>query len=282
MGARLPLVLLWTALLAAACSPRAREYELQGVVVSVDASRQEITIKHDDIPRFMPGMTMPFKVKDPALLRGRVAGDLVRGTLVVEDENAHLRALERTGSGPAPEVLPASTGTLPAGAEVPDAIFVDQDGGARRLSSWRGQAVVVTFTYTRCPIPNFCPLMDRHFAAVQRVVSADDRLRGRVRLLSVSIDPDHDRPPVLAAHASRVGADPAVWSLLTGTPGEVETFASRFGTSILRDSSSPQDIVHNLRTAVIDPGGSLAAVLRGNEWSPDDLVTAVRKALGSR
>src|SRR5688572_12258499 len=160
MGLRSAMVLMLAASVAAGCAPRPREYELRGVVVAVDSTRQEITIKHDDIPRFMPGMTMPFRVKDAALLEGRVPGDLVRATLVVEDNGAHLRALERTGSAPAPPVEAAPPRPLEPGAEVPDASFVDQDGATRRFSSWRGHALAVTFMYTRCPIPNFCPLMD--------------------------------------------------------------------------------------------------------------------------
>ena len=282
MLVRLTILLVLVATAAAGCSPRAREYELRGVVVAVDTSRQEITIKHDDIPRFMPGMTMPFKVREAALLEGRVPGDLVRATLVVEETGAHLRALERTGSGPVPAVEAAPPRPLEAGAEVPDASFVDQDGKPRRLSSWRGHAVAVTFIYTRCPIPNFCPLMDRHFAEVQRAVLADETLRARVRLLSVSIDPGHDRPGVLAAHARRVGADASVWTWLTGQGGDIEAFASRFGVSVLREGSSAGEVVHNLRTGVIDPGGSLAAILRGNEWTPDDLLAALRNTLDRR
>ena len=282
MGSRRRVLLLWGTMLVSACSPSSREYDLEGVVVAVDASRQEITIKHGDIPRFMPAMTMPFKVKDRALLNGRVPGDVVRATLVVEDQSAYLRALERTGSAPVVETRAAPAPRLEPGTEVPDTTFVDESGATRALSSWRGRALAVTFTYTRCPIPDFCPLMDRRFAEVQRAVLADDGLRGRVRLLSVSIDPAHDRPAVLARHARRVGADPSVWTLATGRGSDIEAFAGRFGLSILRESASPDAVVHNLRTAVLDARGVLSAVLRGNEWTPDHLAAELRRALDAR
>jgi protein SCO1/2 len=256
------------AALAAACArPAAREYELRGVVVSVDRGRQEITIKHEDIPRFMPGMTMPF---------------LVRATLVVEDADAHLRTLERTGSGPVPaEAAERAMDVLDIGEEPPDARFVDQDGRERRLADWRGQAVVVTFIYTRCPLPNFCPAIDRQFAAVQEMLRQDRDLNGRVRLLSVSFDPAHDRPDVLRRHADAVGADPRVWSFLTGDAEEVRRFASRFGVSVLREGATPGEIIHNLRTSVLDPAGRLVAAHGGSDWQPADLVAALRKAIGS-
>ena len=200
-----------------ACTNRPREVELRGVVVSVDLPKKELTIQHGDIPRFMPAMTMPFKVRDVRLLAGRVPGDLVRGTLVVENGDAHLRTLERTGSGRVPATSsPALPGVLAPGAAVPDVRFLDERGDLQRLSGWRGQALAVSFIYTRCPIPNFCPLMDQHFKAAQAVVLKEPDLRGRIRLLSVSFDPIHDQPTVLARRAKQLSVDPAVWSYLTG------------------------------------------------------------------
>jgi protein SCO1/2 len=270
------------ACVVSACAPGAREYELHGVVVAVDAPAQEITIKHDDIPRFMPGMTMPFKVRDPQLLSGRAPGDVVRATLVVKGADAHLRTLERTGTAPVPEgPPPLARDTLEPGAAAPDAMLVDQHGVARRVSTFRGQALAVTFVYTRCPIPNFCPLMDRHFKSTQESIRQDPELRGRVRLLSVSFDPEYDRPRVLAARARELSADPEIWSFLTGERAEVERFASRFGVSIVeRDAGA--NITHNLRTAVIDPEGKIVAILRGNEWSPEELTGRLRDAVGRR
>jgi protein SCO1/2 len=275
----LPLLVLFAVQLA--CRPAAREYELRGVVVSVDPSKQEITIKHEDIPRFMPGMIMPFKVKDERLLQGRVPGDLVRATLVVEDSSAYLRTLERIGAAPIPQNPVASLpDILEPGEPVPDGSFVDQAGTARRVSDWRGRALAVTFIYTRCPLPNFCPLMDEHFKRVQDVVNGDATLRGRIHLLSVSFDPEYDRPLVLAARAKQLGAHPDTWSFLTGDRLEVEQFAGRFGISVMREEGSPEEIVHNLRTAVVDPDGRLVSILRGNEWTPQELLADLRKALG--
>jgi protein SCO1 len=265
----------------AACRPPARQYELRGVVVSVDAARQEITIKHEDIPRFMPGMTMPFKVRDRRLLEGRVPGDLVRATLVVQDADAYLRTLERTGSASVPPNPAASLADiLHPGNTVPDGTFTDETGAPRKLTDWRGQALAVTFIYTRCPVPNFCPLMDQHFKQVQESVAGEADLRGRVHLLSISFDPDYDRPPVLAARARQLGANGSTWTFLTGDRTEIERFASRFGISVIREEGSPQEIVHNLRTAVIDPNGQLVTIFGGNEWTPQELVGGLRKALG--
>lgn len=263
------------------CS-RAREYELRGQVLAIDAARQEITIKHEDIAGFMPAMTMPFKVRDRKLLDGKAPGDLVKATLVVESSNAYLSTVERTGSAPLTDAPPARPAmeTLNRGDVVPDAALVDQDGKPRRLSEWRGRVLGVTFIYTRCPLPNFCPLMDRHFADVQRTIAGEPALKDRVHLLTVSFDPDFDTPAVLAEHARGRGADPALWTFVTGDHANIDRLTERFGVSVFREGDKQEDVVHNLRTAVVDADGRLVEVFNGNDWKPADLAAALKAAAG--
>ena len=257
--------------------PAAREYELRGQVIALDPARQQVTITHEDIPQFMPGMTMAFRVADPTLLNDRRPGDLVKATLVVKDADAHLRTLERTGFAPVPETpASAAVSMLDPGEAVADAAFVDADGAARRFSDWRGHPVAVTFMYTQCPLPNFCPLLDRHFKAAQDRIRSDASL-GATRLLSVSFDP-RDTPALLARHAARVQADRAVWQFVTGSRQDVHRFAGQFGVSVMGDDAGRVEIVHNLRTAIVDGRGRLTAILAGGDWSPDDLVAELRKA----
>jgi protein SCO1 len=267
--------------LSSSCSAPAREYELKGQILAVDEAQHTLTIRHDDIPGFMPGMTMPFKVRDLALLEGRVPGDLVRATLAVTDTDAYLTSVDRVGHVELTAAEPPPGAPAPvavAGDEAPDAELIDETGRRRRLSEWRGSVVAVTFIYTRCPVPNFCPLMDRHFLAVQRALAADPQLAARAHLLSVSFDPDHDTPEVLAAHARRIGADPARWTFVTGARDELDPFAARFGVTTIRDDATDWEIVHNLRTAVIDPQGRIVTIFSGNEWTPTDLLRVMRAA----
>ncbi len=287
MKRRSTVCLLLAALLVpGACAPAGRRYELRGQVVGVDRGRQEITIRHEDIPGFMPAMTMPFRVEPADLLDERAPGDLVVATLVVAESDAYLTSIAKVGWAPvaaAPALPPADGGVEPlrVGEIVPDQVFVDQAGRARQISFWRGRALAVTFIYTRCPYPTFCPLMDRQFAAVQTRVLADPALAAAVHLLSVSFDPDYDTPEVLARHAASLGADPAVWSFATAPRDEVDRFAARFGVSIVR-GPTPADFAHTLRTAVIDREGRLASLYPGNAWGPDQIVRDLRHATGMR
>ena len=265
--------------LASACSG-GREYPLKGQVLSVEASKQEITVKHEDIVGFMPGMTMPFAVRDKGAIDRVEPGDLITATLVVEETSGYLRNITTTGSAPLPpeaRLLPRAT-ILEPGDAVPDVNITDQTGTSRRLSDWRGKVVALTFIYTRCPIPNFCPLMDRHFATVQRQLRAEAGLDSRVHLVSISFDPEHDTPEVLAKHAARVGADPGRWSFVTAPWDVIDPFARVFGVAVMREDKPMQEILHNLRTAIIGKDGRLVRVLNGNEWTPEELMTAIREA----
>ena len=264
------------------CS-RGREYELRGQILAVDAARQELTVKHEDIKGFMPGMTMPFKVRDAAAMAGRQPGELIRATLVVEETSGYLKDVAVTGRAPLTDPPPPRrVDVLQPGAAIPGTTLVDEAGRAHTLADWRGQVLAVTFVYTRCPIPDFCPLMDRRFGEVQRMVTADSGLRGKVHLFSVTFDPEHDTPAVLAAHAKQVGADAAVWSFLTGEPADVTAFAARFGVTVAAGPAGTPEIMHNLRTAVVDANGRLATVLSGNDWTAEALVAALRSAGAGR
>jgi protein SCO1 len=249
-----------------------REYELKGQILAVRPERSEVVIKHEDIKGFMPGMTMPFKVKDTALLDGKQPGDLVTATLVVAEVEAHLRTLEKTGHATVETAAPAPPPDIrQPGDQLTDAKLVDQNGVDTSLAAYRGHRVALTFIYTRCPLPEFCPLMDRHFASVQKTITSTPALAD-VRLITMTIDPAFDTPAVMKTYATRRGADPKIWSFVSGEPSEVNRFGSQLGVYVEHNPKDAVDITHNLRTAVIDPNGRLVKVHTGNSWTPSELV----------
>jgi protein SCO1/2 len=168
---------------------------------------------------------------------------------------------------------------LKLGQTVPDLKFINQDGKPTTLASLQGSAVIVTFIYTNCPMPTFCPLMDRHFATIQEKLKAEHNML-KVHLLSVSFDPAADTPPVLKKHAEKLGADPKLWTFVTGDRDDIDQWASRFGVSVSRAMNDQRDITHNLRTAIIDRQGNLVQTYTGNEWTPEQLLADVRVMVG--
>jgi protein SCO1/2 len=189
-----------------------------------------------------------------------------------------LAEIKRTGHAPLPEggPTPRVMDVMQPGDVVPDVPLTDQSAKTVRFSDWRGQVLAVTFVYTRCPLPDFCPRMDRNFSSVRRSLDADPALRDRVHLVSVSFDPERDTPAVLRAHANTLGADPRSWSYVTGTPDAIATLASRFGVSTIRESDPASTITHNLRTAIVDGAGRLVSVRSGNDWTPEALLQDIR------
>lgn len=275
------LVCLVAASASGACRrPTApKQYELSGQVLGIRPDALEMLVKHGDIPGFMPAMTMPYKVKDDALLQGKAPGDLITATVAVTDAQGVLTSITTTGHA-AIDQPPAAETTAPLevlteGMPVPDEFLVDQDGTARALSSFKGHRVAMTFIYTSCPMPDFCPLMDRNFAALQGSLRKSPELAD-VRLLSVTIDPKLDKPPVLKAHARKLNADPKVWSFLTGDEEHLSRFAAQFGLAVVNNDKNPRDITHTLRTVVIDPQGILVKTHMGNSWTPSDLLADIK------
>ena len=286
----MPLLIVLFSLAAGlgACKAEpAKTYPLRGQILAISAEaagRRDVTVTHEDIPNFMPAMSMAYDVRPPAQLDGFVPGDLITADLSVATRSGgetYLMNLKKTGHADLPaEARPVKImDVMNPGDEAPDDPLQDQTGATHRLSDWRGQALAVTFVYTRCPLPAFCPLMDRHFGELQRAIAGDARLRDRAHLVSVSFDPGHDTPAVIQAHAKARGADPRTWSYLTGSPAAIDHFTSRFGISAIADSDA-QTITHNLRTAVIDRKGRLVKVHSGNEWTVDTLLADLREAGG--
>jgi protein SCO1 len=271
---------------AAGCSrtPAARQYELTGQVLAVRPADLEIVVRHEDIKGFMPGMTMPFKVKEERWLHVARPGDLITATLMVEGTDAWLSNVTPTGErAPLPPdlVLPrAIQAPLKPGEPVPEATLVDQQGAAFSPAQLRGSPWAVTFIYTRCPLPTFCPALDRRFEAVQQVI-ADDPGLSDARLVSVSFDPEFDTPEVLREHADKAGADPRFWLFVTGETAAVDRFGERFGLTVERGGGAPEDFVHTLRTAVVNREGRLVRTFEGTSWATDELIAALREASGS-
>jgi protein SCO1/2 len=257
---------------------------LKGQILSVNRDKQELLVKHQEIPGYMMAMTMPYKVQSSGMLDNVSAGDLITAQLDVTDNVGTITSITKTGTAPpdVPTPSPLSDGIvmpLRDGQDAPNPPLVDQNGKKRSFADIRdGRVAAVTFMYTKCPMPTYCPMMDRNFVEVQKQIKADPALRGKARLISVSFDPKNDTPPVLKAHAKGLGADPAMWTFVTGERDELDRFAMSFGVTLVRgEAPNPDEIGHTLRTAIIDRDGKLVKTYTGNEWTPAQIVADLQK-----
>ena len=276
---------LLAALLAAASCSNAKTYEMRGQVLGVNRDKMEILVKHEEIPGLMAAMTMPWKVKTANMLDNIGPGDLITSEIVVDNNQGVITKITKLGTAkpdvPAP-AGPAQPGVkyLMPGDAVPNQALVDQDGRARDFNSIRGdRPLAITFIYTKCPIPTFCPAMDRQFAEAQSLLK-DKGLDGHAGLLSVSFDPKHDTPAVLKAHARKLSADAKVWTFATGDRDEIDRFASSLLLTLVRgEAPNPDEIGHTLRTTVVDKTGKITKSYSGADWTPAELVAELERLL---
>lgn len=261
------------AALALSCGSSAvQSYEVRGVVRHVDVAARQIKLDHEEIPGVMPAMTMSFDVASREILHGVEAGMRVRFTVEKRTSTLRVTALEVTGreaGGPSHE--PEALAYPPE--EAPPFELIDQTGEPLSLADLRGSAVLLDFMFTRCPGP--CPIQTAAHASLQRGLPAE--IARRTRLVSITIDPDHDTPERLRAYAEARGADLETWSFLTGPSDDVAAVVRAYYVGTLRQEDGSID--HTTASFLIDPAGRIARRYLGLEHSPDEILSDLREVL---
>jgi protein SCO1/2 len=265
-----------------ATAQSANRYSLRGKVVSVDKNAGTANIDNEPIADFMDTMVMPYPIKPPAMLDQLHPGDTITADVVVQsaDNKYWLENVKVTGHSDTPAGKPAAVHIPAAGDEVPDFKLVNQNGKSISLHQYRGQTLLLTFIYTRCPFPDFCPRVSHEFSAIDRQLRADPARYGKTHLLSISFDPAHDIPKVLRAYGfSCAGSkDPALftrWEFAAIPRTELAEFADYFAFTYKEEGGL---ITHSLSTAVISPDGKIFKWYHGADWEASDLLRDIAAA----
>lgn len=265
--------------LAASCgrSGNEKRYDLKGKVVAVEPDKHLVTVAHEEVKGLMPGMTMPFTVPNQSDLQILAPDDEITATLVIDGSHSWLEGLIITRQSPNPAAMPGVV-VAKEGDEVPNFTLRNQDGREIRIQNYRGKALLLTFIYTRCPVPDYCTLMSNNFAQIDRALGQDPDLYAKTHLLSISIDPEYDTPKVLrsygAAHTERYQNETfAHWEFATGTKDQVKEIAQFFGLTYFPEKD---EIIHALRTVIVSPEGKVAKIYTGNEWKPEEIVAEIK------
>lgn len=262
-------------------------YKLKGKVISTNLKTGEVTVNHQAIPGFMEAMTMPYKVKDPNVLGELHPGDVITADVLVSqtpDADVLLDHIVVVAQGK-PDYKPTSQYHVPSpGDQVPDFKLRNQDGRTISLSQFRGKQLLVTFIYTRCPMPDFCPRVTRQFAQIDRQLQSDPAVYNKTHLLCVSFDPENDTPARLRAYgATYIGSDAksafAHWDFAVTDQATVDKMAQYFDVGITRDSDAA--ITHTLSTTLIGTDGKVSNFYPGNEWTVDQVLADVKHAAGA-
>ena len=263
-------------LACAATAGCAHHYTTTGLILKVDPS-SSVTISHDAFPGFMDAMVMPFDLQGGARHEKLTAGDRVRFRLAVKGTRSWVDRVEIISAAPVDAGLqqsPAAPVLVPVGSPLPDFELTDQANQRVALSALKGKVVAVTFIYTRCPLPDYCPRMVNNFRAIRDRFAA--RMDRDLVLLTISFDPKFDTPDTLASYARSERAGGLGWHFLTGDPANIERVCRAFGIQYWAEEGM---ITHSLQTAVIDRDGRLAATVEGKEYSPKQLGDLVASVL---
>lgn len=259
-----------------------KRFDLKGKVLAVEPEKHLVTVSHDEIKGYMPAMTMPFTVPSESDMKILAPDDEITATLVIDGSHSWLEDLIITRQS---AIAPAMPGVKMAkeGDEVPNFTLRNQDNREIHIKDYRGKALLLTFIYTRCPVPDYCTLMSDNFAQIDRALGQDSELYGKTHLLSISIDPAYDTPKVLrsygAAHTERYENETfAHWEFAGGTNEQVKEIAQYFGLTYFPEKN---EIIHALRTVIIDPQGKVAKIYSGNEWKPEEVVEQIKKTSAS-
>jgi protein SCO1 len=261
-------------------------YKLRGKVVASQAATGEITVKHEAIPGFMDAMTMPYKLKDPSILSELHPGDVITADLLVSqgaDASVLLDHIVVVAEG-RPDYRPAVMYHVPAkGEAVPDFRLRNEDGRMIHLNQFLGKDLLITFIYTRCPLPNFCPLVTHNFAVIHQQLSEDPTTRDRTHLICVSFDPEHDTPARLKAYGEEYigsGAKTAFkhWDFAVPEKPVLTEMAKYFDVGMT--DAADGTITHTLSTTLIGPDGKVLKFYPGNDWTPQQVVADVKQSLG--
>ncbi len=264
----------------------AKRYEFRGKVVSVDKQKKRATIDHESISGFMEAMTMDFPIHEDWVWNDLKPGAEVRADLVVDNSSKDPYWLENIGIVAAADPNlppPANEDAALVGKAAPDLSLTNQDGKRISMKDFRGRALAITFIYARCPLPDYCIRMSTNFSEAAAQINGDPELKNKASLLSVSFDPENDTPSKLKAYglgymgkgATELGA----WQLAVGTDKQIRDVADFFGLRYEIDQNDKTQVIHNLKTAVIAPDGTVSKIFSGNRWTTAELLAEMQKAL---
>ena len=254
---------------------RLRTFAASGVVLSVARDERQLVIRHGAISNYMAAMTMPFQVKNAAALDGLKSGDEISFRLQVTQTDSWIDRIVKLGTTVPAENQNAAARSLPPAGSILDCTFTNELGQPVRLNDFRGQALAVTFIYTRCPLPNACPRLSKNFEEAAQKLEALPHAPPNWHFISVSFDPEFDTPAMLKAYGESYQYDPKHWSLLTGSADKIAELARASGVEYEADGAT---INHSFRTLIIDTSGHLQMTFPTSGDLSAAIVTEILKA----
>ena len=292
------ILFLFSVLLFTACqkagqkqnsSAEQKHFKFEGKIISVDRANKKAEIEHKKVEGFMDAMTMKFPIHADWVWDDLTVGSEIKADLVVDESAKEPFWLENIGIVSAPDpnkpAPPVNENFAQIGKDAPDFSLTNQDGKKISMTDFKGKALAVTFIYAQCPLPDYCIKMSKNFSDLANQVNADENLKDKIRLLSISFDPANDTPAKLKQYGigylgkDSKATDFKVWQIAVGADAEVKKIADAFGLRYEKDANNKTQINHSLRTIVIAPDGKVTKIFPGNEWSNQELLDELKTTI---
>jgi protein SCO1 len=259
----------------------AKSFAVRGIVKAIATDGRAATIKHEEISGYMKAMTMDFSVRNTNELAGIAPDDEITFKLRVTDTDDWIEDVRFV----AHHVAEVTNGTftfhvpnrqLNPGDALGDFELTSEAGKIVHSSDFHGRAVAFTFFFTACPLPEFCPRMNRNLAEARKLLLAQTNAPANWQLLSISFDSNFDQPEMLGGYGDFYrGGDTNRWLFAVASTNTLAELAPKVGLNFWREGGS---ISHNLRTVVLDGDGKIFKQFDGNDWTAQELAEAIATA----
>lgn len=261
-------------------------YDLRGRVVATDTASGRVTVAHQEIPGFMPAMTMPYRLAQPEVISELHPGDVITARVLVTndlkgDKQIVLDQIDVIAQSN-PNQVPSVQYHVPkTGDAVPDFKLLDQSGKVVHLGQFQGKVLLLTFIYTRCPLPDYCVRMSNNFEKIDTLLAQRPDVYSQTHLLSISFDSRYDTPAVLrsygGAHTGRfTREDFRHWTFAAPAISALPKLEQYFDVGV--NGSDPTSLTHSLSTVMIGKDGRILAWYPSNDWDPAQVAAAMTTA----
>ncbi|MBT3590028.1 MAG: hypothetical protein HOD28_07440 [Candidatus Marinimicrobia bacterium] len=248
-------------------------YSVVGTITDIQIKEKTVIVRHDSIPGLMMAMTMPFQVKNLKEIEHLSNGDSIHFDFIWMDGSTYIEKINVVGKGNGfeednednfweEESFQKSLGDI-----IDNGSFLNDSGGLVQLSESDGKFRIISFIFSRCPMPNLCPAIvfkNQYLASVFKD-------NNQVELIMISFDYEYDSPKILMEkYGPAISQFPQwhIWSSQNHS-SDITWLAKQTGFEFW--GVEQNQIGHNLRTIILDPKRRWIKTYVGDQWRGKDI-----------
>ena len=262
---KIPLILI---IIIIFCCSGNKSYQVRGTIIEIRKNQNKLIIHHDEIPEFMMAMTMPFTLIDSMDINRFEVGDSVKFRLIIKNANAVADDFELLGRGTLPEyddMWDNEYAPIDIGEILSDVKLFDIDSNEVTLSDSDGKFRLISYIFTRCPMPNMCPAV----VVKNQYLAQEFKDVNNIEFILISFDYIYDTPSVLKKTYGSLLESNTNLKVYSST-GHINDIFSLAGQSFISFwGVNENDIGHSLRSVFIDPERRLMKAFEGTDWRPE-------------